>query len=165
MSLKQSMSASLSAPASRTQPGKDPGLIRDSGNAQLAMELRPYLEHREIVYAALRDAVEIGWEKQESFGDDVDMGPREISTRLKHGDCSKGYPQLAPIDFVARLAMNPVARQHFLSSLAAEWGFALVPLHPLTDSQKLKLLASELTEKRRRQLEREHHLADGELDP
>lgn len=127
------------------------------------MELRPFLSHREIVYGALNAAIEEGWTKQSDFADDVGMSTRDVSLRLRHAECSKGYPQLAPVDWLAWIATRPVARERFLRSLAREWGYRVEPERPPTDGELLAIVAGELSEKRRRQLERERHLPEGSL--
>lgn len=152
-----------SVPEGATETERYKGLIPVS--PQTAMELRPYLEWREIVYRALRDSVDEGYLKRSTFADDVGKTTGEVSLRLRHADDDRGYQQLAPIDYLATLALKPGALERFIAELAEAKGLKLESAHPLTPEEKLKIIAAELTEKRRRQLERENNLPSGALEP
>jgi hypothetical protein len=113
----------------------------DKGAGQLALDLRPYLEHREIVYAALAHAVDEGFSKLSDFADDVGKSTSEVSLRLRRAEDSKGYAQTSPLDFVATLAMRPGAREVFLRDLSQAWGYRLEPLRQATPEEKLRAVA------------------------
>jgi hypothetical protein len=83
---------------------------------------------------------------------------------LRHADSDKGYPQLAPIDYLANIAMKPGGLERFLSMLAEAKGFKLVPMQPLTSEQKLRLLVADMTDKQRRRFEKDNNLPAGDLD-
>jgi hypothetical protein len=158
------MGQTLRGVVAATPPQQGLKPITASDGYQLQLQLASYLDWRELIYEALRDGVDISFTKREGFADDVGKPNNEISLRLRHADSDKGYPQLAPIDYLANIAMKPGGLEHFLSVLAEAKGFKLVPMQPLTSEQKLRLLVADMTDKQRRRFEKDNNLPAGDLD-
>lgn len=119
----------------------------------------------EEVYGALREAVE-AFGGATAFAAHAEQPVPKVSMRLRRADDGKGTRQLAPIDYLGLIASDRDARATFLASLCEAWGFmAPEPRRVLTADEKLRIVAGELPERRRRALEREHGLPAGSLEP
>jgi len=114
------------------------------------------------VYAALRSGVVFYGTKQSEFADDMGRTAGDVSYRLRRAS-KNGEVQKAHLDYIGFLAKRPRAREAFLKALANDWGFKLEPLAP-SPVQLLRIVAADLSEGRRRELEENHGLPPGSLD-
>lgn len=116
------------------------------------------------LYGALESAVDDHEGGAVAFAAKMERPVPDVSRRLRRADDSKGEPQRAPLDYLAHL--EAPARQAFLEQLCALWGFEPpVPVRKLDAEAKARLMRSALTDKVLRQLEREHGLPAGSLEP
>lgn len=123
-------------------------------------------DHVHGVYDALQATVDECMGGPVAFAAVVERPVSDVSRRLRRAEDSKGETQRAPVDYLAALATSHEARLCFINHLCALWGLRPTePIMQLTDSEKLRILASELPDRRRRALEREHGLPKGALEP
>ena len=114
------------------------------------------------VYAALRAGVDVYDVKQGSFADDMGKPKGDVSQRLNHA-VVRGELQRAHVDYIGWLALKPAARVAFLQSLAAAWGYKVIPA-VVSDTDRARILRSVVNDKVKRQLERENGWPVGSLD-
>lgn len=118
------------------------------------------------VYSAITETVDEFMGGSVAFAALIERPVPDVSRRLRRAEDSKGEVQRAPVDYVAAIATDVEARLAFVNKLCARWSLKPTEhMRSLTAEEKLRLLAGELPEKRRRQLEREHGLASGSLEP
>jgi hypothetical protein len=161
----------LSTPRSMTAPGAATGPQLGCGvGAHLQMDLAfpvgDVADHLPGVYGAIADTVDECMGGTVAFAALMEERVPDVSRRLRRGDDGKGNRMHARADYLAGFATSHAARLVFVNKLCAAWHLKPTePMSELTPEEKLKILASELPEKRRRQLEREHGLPAGSLEP
>lgn len=160
MGSSASMPRILAAVDSQTVPRPESRQIW----GQLSMNLGDLTEWRDEIYKALTDTVEAFWGKHFNFADEVGKPTAEVSLRLRRGEDSKGYAQVAPLDWLAVFAQRLGALEFFTERLAVLKGNKVESARPLTDAEKLRLLVADMTDKQKRRFEKENGMQPGELD-
>jgi len=126
-------------------------------------ELRHVGEHIDAVYGALRAGVET-FGGTVAFAAAAEVSVSKMSERLRRADNDRGERQRAHLDLLGTLAADPAARHSFLTELARAWGFEdPVPRVEIDDARRAEILAGALSDRSKRQLERDNGLPSGAL--
>lgn len=147
----------------RTTTEKGSVGIRDQLPLALSFDPRTADEHIQVVYRALQRAVGSFETKQGAFADELGKPYGEVSMRLRRAE-NRGELQRAYLDYVGILGLRQVARERFLVELGQAWGMRVERAVELTPEQKLRVVARELPDHRKRELEAIHGLPIGDLD-
>jgi hypothetical protein len=161
---KSNTSQSLPKGAPATDPQMGCG-GRAGGQLDLSFPVGDVADHIPGVYRAMEETVDEEMGGPVAFAALCEERVPDVSRRLRRADDGKGNRMRFTGDHVAALGTSHAARLAFVNKLCALWQLKPTePLIDLTPAEKLRILASELPEKRLRQLEREHRLPAGSLD-
>ncbi len=127
------------------------------------MNLSTPLDYITRLYDAVASVVDehIG---QAALAESVGMARQTLNLRLRRDIDSKGDLQRLHVDVLGHVLVHPAARWALLERLCAICGAKPPePVVAITDAEKVRLLAAELSGERLRRLERERGLPPGTL--
>ena len=139
--------------------------LHRSGGSQGAFDFSTVADWNDGIYSCAQAACE-EYGSVDALAAELGISRQLTALRLTNARDSKGDVQKLRLDELAHLLADPRARWRFLTELSRICqARPPEPLRQLSAEEKLRLIASELPERRRRQLEREHGIPTGGLEP
>lgn len=154
---------SLRSQAPATDPQMGCGAVA-GGQMALGFPVGDVGDHLSGIYSALAETVDEQMGGVVAFAALLEAPIPDVSRRLRRADDGKGNAQRAPVDYLAALATSHAARLTFVNKLCAAWSLKPTEqLRALTERERADILSGALSDKTKRQLEREQGLPSGVL--